>query len=68
MTAAPRTLAAAMRMVSALVDGQRAAERGEPATACPYDPDATDPVTRARARLWLRGYDRVNPIPVDYSG
>lgn len=68
MTADPRNRAAAARMVRVLVEGQQAADRGDPATACPYDPNSDDPVDRARARLWLRGYDRVRPLPVDYSG
>jgi hypothetical protein len=66
MSAADR--AAGRRMILAQLEGQRAAHEGRPATACPYDPAAEDPVTRARARLWLRGYDKVNPLPVDYSG
>ncbi|GAA4059776.1 Rmf/CrpP fold protein [Actinomadura miaoliensis] len=60
--------AAGRRMILAHLEGQRAAHEGQPSTACPYDLNAEDAVTRARARMWLRGHDRVAPFPVDYSG
>jgi hypothetical protein len=59
--------AAALVMVAAHRAGQKAARDGQPMTALPYDQDAEDPRERARARMWLRGYDRVNPTPIDYS-
>lgn len=54
--------------VRALIAGRKAAQDGEPATACPHRLDSDDPVERAHARLWLRGYDRARPLQVDYSG
>lgn len=48
--------------------GRAAAQAGQPATACPYDPQADTAEVRVLAKMWLRGYDRANPMPVDYSG
>ncbi len=55
------------RLMLAHLDGQRAAREGRPATVCPHDPASPDAVTRVKARMWLRGYDRVNPMPIDYG-
>lgn len=55
-------------MVRAHRQGRAAAEAGQPATTCPYDLDAKTSHEQAQARMWLRGYDKVNPFPVDYSG
>lgn len=68
MTTRPGDLAAALVMLRAHVAGQRAALDGQPATVCPYDPYAADAVTRVQARMWIRGYDRINPMPIDYTG
>jgi hypothetical protein len=54
--------------VRAVMAGRVAARDNEPVTACPHDPNAATPQERALARLWLRGYDREKPAPVDYSG
>ncbi|MBA9003672.1 Rmf/CrpP fold protein [Thermomonospora cellulosilytica] len=67
MTATPADRAAAMRLVLAHAEGRRAASEGRAMSSCPYDRHADDPITRAKARMWLRGYDRVAPFPVDYS-
>lgn len=61
-------LAAAAVMVRAHRAGQDAAREGRDITACPYDLNAADSREQAKARMWLRGYDKVNPFPVDYSG
>ncbi|TDD24995.1 hypothetical protein E1287_37680 [Actinomadura sp. KC06] len=53
--------------VRAVTAGRVAARNNEPATACPHDPNAKTPQERALARLWLRGYDRENPLNIDYS-
>lgn len=58
----------ATTMVRAHRQGRAAAQAGQPLTACPHNVDADTPQERALARMWLRGYDRVNPFPVDYSG
>lgn len=52
----------------ALTAGRTAARANEPVTACPYDPNGESPQERALARLWIRGYDRERPAPIDYSG
>ncbi|CNE45186.1 Uncharacterised protein [Mycobacterium tuberculosis] len=54
--------------VRAVVAGRVAARAGKAVTACPYDPDGETPQERALARLWIRGYDRERPAPIDYSG
>ncbi|MGI5325511.1 Rmf/CrpP fold protein [Actinomadura nitritigenes] len=64
----PGDLAAALVMLRAHVAGQRAALAGDPATVCPYDPYGDNAVTRARARMWIRGYDLVRPASIDYTG
>ncbi|WP_067469994.1 Rmf/CrpP fold protein [Actinomadura macra] len=68
MTAQPGDKAAGLALLRAHQEGQSAARAGQPLTACPYPLDTDDPVTRARARMWLRGHDRVDPFPIDYSG
>ena len=60
-------LAAALPMLRALAEGKRAARDGHKATACPYRPDGPTAVERAQARMWLRGYDRINPLNIDYG-
>lgn len=63
-------LAGAVVMWRAHIEGQQAARDGLRATACPYNPFAEGvegAVERAQARMWIRGYDRVNPAPIDYS-
>lgn len=65
MTADRRGL---VELVRAHAQGRAAARAGEPLTACPYRFDAPDALTRARARMWFRGYDLERPAAVDYSG
>lgn len=57
----------AQMMVRAHAEGQTAAQEGLPATACPYKPDGETSVEQAQARMWLRGYEKIKPLPVDYS-
>ncbi|MBX6769251.1 MAG: hypothetical protein IRY90_19230 [Actinomadura rubrobrunea] len=52
----------------AYAQGRDAARAGEPLTACPYRPDAPTAVEREQYRMWCRGYDTVNPFPIDYTG
>lgn len=59
--------AAALPMLRALAAGKAAARDGQPVTACPDDPEASDAQARARARMWLRGYADQHAGPVDYS-
>lgn len=59
--------AAALPMVRAHAEGQKAAKAGTPMSACPYDRNAESAVEQAKARMWLRGYDKIRPFPVDYS-
>lgn len=37
--------------------GYRAAQAGEPVTACPFDPDG-DPTEQLHVAAWMRGYVR----------
>lgn len=60
-------MSGAVDAVRALRDGEAAGKAGEPVTTCPHDPDAEAPQEQALARMWLRGYDRARPMPVDYS-
>jgi hypothetical protein len=57
----------AQDMTGAVLAGRRAATNGRPPSACPYALDSDDPRTASLARLWLRGYDQVEPFPVDTS-
>lgn len=67
MTTEPGDRAAGVVMLRAHREGQDAARAGQPLTTCPYDRTSEDPTVRARARMWLRGHDAVDPFPVDYS-
>lgn len=53
--------------IKAYQDGKAAGAAGRKATACPFKPDAATPQEQALARMWLRGYDKTQPMPVDYS-
>lgn len=68
MTSERSDFAAALPMLRAYVAGRVAGRERQPVTACPYDFDAPTAVERAQARMWIRGYDRENPMPIDYSG
>lgn len=54
------------QIVAAMRDGARAAAEGEPISACPYRTGSADRLESVLATLWLRAYDRVASLPVDY--
>jgi hypothetical protein len=60
-------MSGAVDAIRAFRAGQAAGKADKPATVCPHDPDAATPQEQALARMWLRGYDRARPMPVDYS-
>lgn len=60
-------MSGAVDVIRALREGMTAGNAGKPPTACPYAPDAKTPQEQAKARMWLRGYDKARPLPVDYS-
>lgn len=63
----PGDFAAALPMLRAHIQGRTAGRERQPITACPYDPNGATAVERAQVRMWLRGYDRENPLNIDYG-
>lgn len=57
----------AVAVMRAYREGMAAATLDQPPRS-PYDPESEDAVTRAQALMWVRGYDKIRPAPVDYSG
>jgi hypothetical protein len=58
----------ALAMTRALLAGEQAARYGQPLTVCPHRTDADTARERVLATMWLRGYARNSPLPVDFSG
>lgn len=65
MTGAP-TLTEARR-TAAEAAGRLVAKTGGPITMCPHEVNGTDPVDRALAGAWIRGFAESRPGTVNFA-